>query len=181
VLFAVGGIIGLAVAVASLIQIARGRRLGTGGIAALLVAVIFVVAAARGSGHPRINDFSTDLADPPAFRHAATLAPNAGRDLGYPPSFAAVQTACCADLRPARLAVPVQEAFARARQTAESMPKWTITAADPAGGQLEAVATSSLFGFQDDIVIRVRADGAGASRVDMRSKSLRTRRASGRS
>src|SRR5207249_1400182 len=28
-----------------------------------------------------------------------------------------------------------------------------------------------LFGFQDDIAIRVRADGAGASRVDVRSKS----------
>ena len=51
------------------------------------------------------------------------------------------------------------------------MPAWTITAADDASGTIEAVATTRLFGFQDDIAIRVRADGAGASRVDVRSKS----------
>jgi uncharacterized protein (DUF1499 family) len=36
---------------------------------------------------------------------------------------------------------------------------------------IEAVATSRLFHFRDDIAIRVRADGGGGSRVDMRSKS----------
>jgi uncharacterized protein (DUF1499 family) len=171
VLFAVGGIVGLLVGVASLVQVARGRRLTPGGLAGLVAGVVLVVLAARGAGVPRINDFTTDPNDPPAFRHAATLPPNAGRDLAYPPSFAAQQHACCADLRPARLAVPVEEAFARARRTAESMPSWTVTAADPASGMLEAISTSRLFGFQDDIAIRVRADGAGASRVDVRSKS----------
>jgi len=38
-------------------------------------------------------------------------------------------------------------------------------------GALEAVATSRLFGFQDDIVVRVRPEGEGGSRVDVRSKS----------
>jgi uncharacterized protein (DUF1499 family) len=51
------------------------------------------------------------------------------------------------------------------------MPSWTITQADPGAGTIEAVATTRVFGFQDDIVIRVRPDGDGASRVDMRSKS----------
>ena len=36
---------------------------------------------------------------------------------------------------------------------------------------MEAVATSKLFHFQDDIVIRVRPEGQGGSLVDMRSKS----------
>jgi uncharacterized protein (DUF1499 family) len=67
--------------------------------------------------------------------------------------------------------MPPAEAFARARRVAESMPAWTITAADAANGTIEAVATTRLFGFQDDIAIRVRPDGAGASRVDVRSKS----------
>ena len=49
------------------------------------------------------------------------------------------------------------------------MPAWRITSADP--DSFEAIATSRLFGFQDDIVIRVRADATGTSRVDMRSKS----------
>src|SRR5713226_3671547 len=46
---------------------------------------------------------------------------------------------------------------------------WRISRAD--ADSFEAIATSRLFGFQDDIVIRVRPDGTGTSRVDMRSKS----------
>jgi uncharacterized protein (DUF1499 family) len=111
------------------------------------------------------------LTDPPSFKHATTLGPNAGRDMAYPASFAPIQQACCADLRSARLPVPVDQAFARVKKTAEAMPSWTVTAEDPSAGTLEAVCRSSLFGFQDDIAIRVRADGAGASKVDMRSKS----------
>ena len=37
-------------------------------------------------------------------------------------------------------------------------------------GELEATSTSRLFRFVDDVVVRVRSDGAG-SRVDVRSKS----------
>jgi uncharacterized protein (DUF1499 family) len=120
---------------------------------------------------PAINDFTTDVSDPPAFRHAGSLPANAGRDLSYPASFAALQQSCCADLRPARLAVGPDEGFARARRAAETMPAWTITRAEPETGTIEAVATTRVFGFQDDIAIRVRPDGAGKSRVDMRSKS----------
>src|SRR5439155_9857646 len=143
----------------------RGRRLARGGAAAIAVALVFVAIAARSAGVPRINDFTTDPGDPPSFVHAATLPGNAGRDMGYPPAFAAIQQACCADLRPARLAVGTPDAFVYARKMAEGMPAWTVTDADPAAGRIEAVATSRLFGFQDDIVIRVRPDGDGASRI----------------
>src|SRR5438128_699800 len=57
------------------------------------------------------------------------------------------------------------------RRGAGTVRAWTTTAADGAGGTIEAVATTRLFGFQDDIAIRVRADGTAASRVDVRSKS----------
>ena len=36
--------------------------------------------------------------------------------------------------------------------------------------RLEAIATSEWFGFQDDIVVRIRPEGTG-SRIDIRSKS----------
>jgi uncharacterized protein (DUF1499 family) len=119
-----------------------------------------------------INDFTTDPSDPPAFRHAASLGPNMGRDLGYPPAFAEIQRGCCADLQPVRVAAAPDVAFARARAAAQAMPSWTITDTDPASGTIEAVSTTRLFGFQDDIAIRVRPDADGkASRVDVRSKS----------
>ena len=50
------------------------------------------------------------------------------------------------------------------------MPGWTITAVDPEKGLIEAVSVSRVFGFADDVVVRIRPEGTG-SRVDVRSKS----------
>jgi uncharacterized protein (DUF1499 family) len=169
--YALGGIVALVVGLIAVVQGFRGQGFGTGGAAALIAGVAFVLIAARGRGAPRINDFTTDLADPPTFRHAAALPQNAGRDLAYPADFRPIQQACCADLRPAHLALPPAEAYTRAQQLAASMPSWTVTDGDPNAGTIEAVATTRLFGFQDDIAIRVRPDGANGSRVDVRSKS----------
>jgi len=170
-LFALGGLTAVVVSLVSLVQALRGRAVGLGHAAAMVTGVVFVLLALRGAGVPAINDFSTDLADPPAFRHAGTLSPNLGRDLGYPQSFAATQRACCADLHPARVPLGKVEAFTRVRRFAEHMPAWTVTHADADAGTIEAVATSRVFGFHDDLVIRIRQESDGTSRVDMRSKS----------
>ncbi len=47
---------------------------------------------------------------------------------------------------------------------------WTIVAEVPDEGRIEATDTTALFGFKDDIVVRVRPAGNG-SRVDVRSVS----------
>ena len=47
---------------------------------------------------------------------------------------------------------------------------WQIVATAPAEGRLEATDRTRWFGFRDDVVVRVRPDGAG-SRVDVRSVS----------
>jgi len=170
-LFALGGLTSLIIGLATIVGLLRGRRYGGARTVGVLVGALFVFLAVRGSGGaPPINDFTTSLDDPPAFRHAATLPPNAGRDLSYPASFADTQRTCCSDLRSAKLAEPPGEATARAERVAAQMPQWTVTQVDRDGGMVEAVAESELFGFQDDIVIRVRPDGSG-SIVDVRSKS----------
>jgi len=64
----------------------------------------------------------------------------------------------------------VQKAFREALQGAKSMPGWTLVASDADAGRIEASEKSRWFGFTDDIVIRVVADGVG-SRIDMRSTS----------
>ena len=68
------------------------------------------------------------------------------------------------------LAAAPAQAFALALATARAKPGWTITASDPQAGRIEASQASFWFGFVDDVVIRVEADGAG-SRIDMRSLS----------
>ena len=170
-LFALGGILALLVALASVVQALRGRGFGGGAVAASLAALVFVAAAARSGGGPRINDFTTNPADPPVFVVLATVGPNPNRDMSYPPDFAAVQASCCADLAPARVPADPATTFERARRAAESMERWEVVDASASDGRIEAVATTPLFGFRDDIVIRVRPGPDGGSIVDMRSKS----------
>src|SRR5262249_50794278 len=102
-LFALGGLICLVAAVATVVGLLRGRGLRPGGVVALAGAAILLIAARPGMGVPRINDYTTDLADPPVFTHVASLPANAGRSMAYPPSFAAEQRVCCADLHAAHL------------------------------------------------------------------------------
>ena len=47
---------------------------------------------------------------------------------------------------------------------------WKLTVQDRATGTFEAVDVTSVFGFIDDIAVRVREDG-GEAVVDVRSKS----------
>jgi uncharacterized protein (DUF1499 family) len=169
-LFALSGIAATLVGIVAIVQLARGRGFGLGRLLAVLAGVAFVANAARGAGVPPINDFTTDLKDPPVFRHAATIPANRGRNLDYPADFVSIAQVCCADLQPARVALRPPEAFALAKRVATQVPDWTITFEDPASGTIEAVSTTQLFGFQDDIAIRVR-DGGDVSIVDMRSKS----------
>ena len=169
--FALGGILALVVTILGVIRALRGRGYGASVLAATLGLLVFVALAARGRGAPRINDFTTDMTDPPVFKQAAADPANRGRDMSYPPAFADVQRACCADLVPVHLPSPPAAAFAMVELVAAGMPNWTITRQESPAGELEAVSTTPLFGFHDDIIVRVRPDPAGGSRVDMRSKS----------
>ena len=120
--------------------------------------------------YPVINDITTDLADPPKFVKCTELVPNRGRDMSYPPAFAAEQRKGYANL--AGTVLPIEPLFAVERAVAalESIPGTTIVEVDPEAGRIEAISMTRVFRFVDDIVVRVRPDAAG-SRVDMRSKS----------
>jgi len=169
--FALGGLVSIITGLVSLVQVIRGKPLTLGGGLGILAGLGFFAIALQGAGYPRINDFTTDPTDPPSYRFASALPQNAGRDMSYPKEFAVVQKECCADLHAAIVKVPPAAAFERALGVAKTMPSWTVTQTDPAGGVFEAVATSGLFRFQDDVAVRVRPGDDGTSRVDVRSKS----------
>ncbi len=137
------------------------------GTAALLAAVIFLAPGARV---PRINDVSTDLRDPPSFRRIAALPVHRGEDLTYPERFKAQVRAAYPDLVSILLPDPPARTFERALVAAKAMSLWHLEHADRPGRLIEIVATSKLFRFKDDLVIRVLAQGTG-SRVDLRSRS----------
>jgi uncharacterized protein (DUF1499 family) len=126
---------------------------------------------------PSINDISTDTADRPAF-HAVLAAREAELmdRIDVPePQLSQLQRAGYPEIAPFRAALTVRQAFDEALAVAQLMPGWTIAAADPDTGRIEASQRSRWFDFTDDIVIRVIAD-VGGSRIDMRSASRKGRR-----
>ena len=143
------------------------------GWTAILLALVLLAPLAlmlSGVRRPPIHDITTSFEDPPAF--AAALEANGDRDMSYPEGpadLAELQRAAYPDVRAARLPIPPDEALERARQVADELG-WSVVAFDARSGRLEATATSALFRFVDDIVVRVRAEGDG-SRVDLRSTS----------
>src|SRR6266568_4607143 len=118
---------------------------------------------------PRIHDISTDTQNPPTFVAVLPARQGAENKTDYSPQTAEQQKEGYPDIAPAQLEVPPPAAFERALAAARAM-RWDIVAADPAQGRIEATATTLLFGFKDDVAIRITPDGAG-SRVDVRSLS----------
>lgn len=119
---------------------------------------------------PPIHDISTDTDTPPAFVDVLPLRANASNSAEYAgDSIASLQRAAYPDVQPIMLSDPMSSAFSRALAAASDMG-WEIVAADSTDGRIEATATTTWFGFKDDVVIRVRPEGNG-SRVDVRSVS----------
>lgn len=118
---------------------------------------------------PRIHDITTDTANPPVYVAVVPMRKGAENPVTYSADVAAQQKKGYPDIAPAMLEVPPAQALQRAERAARAMG-WEIVAVAPEDMRIEATDTTLLFGFKDDIVIRVAAEG-GRSRVDMRSLS----------
>jgi uncharacterized protein (DUF1499 family) len=181
-----GGYVGAAAAVVALIAVVAGfvtgnrRNIALGAVALIVGGYVAYVPWSFDQVRyalPRINDITTDTANPPTFTAALPLRAAAKASAAvYDEKFAAEQKKAYADIAPTLTALPPPEAFARALDAAKALG-WTIVASEPAQGRIEATQTSLWFGFTDDVVIRVaaRADGQPGSRVDVRSISRQGR------
>lgn len=158
---------GLIAALAGLVVWLRRRRGGAGAvllglILSLPVAGLGVTFEIAARTTPPINDISTDTDDPPVFWFTATPS-------DYPVQNAGPQRAAYPDVRPLELPVSADEAFAAALALVEERG-WEVLSSDPEESQIEAIATSHLFGFEDEVAIRVIETYTG-TRIDMRSRS----------
>jgi uncharacterized protein (DUF1499 family) len=167
---------GVALGLATIVPTRPGDR-RRGFVAAFLAIVIGVAGAwvpvswfLWSQQLPVINDISSDIADPPAMVALLQLRRGAPNPPAYPGAATAVlQRDAYPDIVPIVLPVAPAEAFKRVDQAAMALG-WDVVARAPAEGRLEAIDTSQWFGFRDDIVVRIRAEGTG-SRIDIRSKS----------
>jgi uncharacterized protein (DUF1499 family) len=136
-------------------------------IAAGIIPVLGMVKARQV---PPIHDITTDTAMPPVFVALAarrSAAPN-GLDYGGP-ELVAAQKRAYPDLTPLQLKLAPEAVFGRTQQAVRELG-WELVEANRSEGRIEAVDTTALYGFKDDIVVRIRADGDG-SRLDVRSAS----------
>jgi uncharacterized protein (DUF1499 family) len=126
---------------------------------------------------PAINDVSTDLDSPPSFMISARAREaRAGR---APPAFneagAAQQKTAYPEVQPMLVDLEADQAYQLALRIARDLG-WRIVDANPPNlrvdgvAQIEATDRSLLFGFVDDIVIRIRPL-AIQTRIDIRSTS----------
>lgn len=174
VVFVGGAAAVLALAGLALALVRRRWALAAVAMASLLIAAVSVAVpvgfARRAAAVPPIHDVSTDTVQPPAFvalRQARTAAPN-GADYGGP-AVAAQQERAYPDLAPLRFTAAPDRVFAAA-EAAVRASGWTVAAVVPGEGRIEATASTPWFGFKDDVVVRVTADGGG-TKVDVRSAS----------
>ncbi len=112
---------------------------------------------------PEINDISTDTLDAPVFWDMPT-------PTDYPGGKSAdLQRAAYPDVLPLKLAAKPEKVFENALALVKSRG-WTVVASTPEEGRIEATASSLLYGFVDEVAIRVKPADAGTL-VDMRSRS----------
>lgn len=177
--FAIGQLLALAallVSLAGLMRTRRGVRAGRGRAAAgltlsviLLLPLAFFLPAALSV--PPIHDITTDTQNPPQFSAIKALRTEVENDLTYAgPPVASLQQEAYPDIVPLILPLSPAQAFGKAKSVAAEL-RWRIVSANPETGYIEAVDETLLFGFRDDIAIRITADEAGATRIDIRSAS----------
>ena len=138
-------------------------------VIALAVATPPIMLWQQAQQLPHLHDISTDTDQPPAFVAVLPLRRNARNPVEYDAATAAEQKRGYPDIVPVVLKMPPALAFARAEQAARAMG-WDMVAAAPQDLRIEATDTTLLFGFKDDVVIRI-SPHANGSRVDMRSLS----------
>ncbi len=168
---------GIAAVVLALVALAATRPRGAG---LVLLLVAFVLGATaflvpwglsqKAKGKPPIHDITTDTRNPPTYVAVLPLREDAPNPTTYGgESVAEQQRRAYPDIQPLELRLSPSRAFDRALDAARAMG-WDIHAAEPADGRIEATATTTWFGFKDDVVVRIRARGDG-SRIDVRSVS----------
>jgi uncharacterized protein (DUF1499 family) len=131
-----------------------------------LLVVVAVVLPRLGDVAP-LHDVTTDPEDAPSF---APSAPERTEEASRE-RILALQRDVHPDVAPLVVPLPPDRALELAEQVARDQSRWEDVMADPASGVVWAVAVSGIFGFRDDVVIRVRPAEGGDSRIDMRSRS----------
>ncbi len=150
-----------------------GRDAAIGALWAVLALSPVAYLAVEWMDFPKVTDVSTDVVDPPLYREAAILRAGRLNSARSPsPEERARIRISWPEIVTRRYSVGSDLLFFVTRRLVEE-EGWTVTEmVQPAGdgerGRIEAVARTLIFGFEDDVVVRVLPEPSG-SRIDLRS------------
>lgn len=130
---------------------------------------VLLIVALSGQDVPPIHDITTDTDDPPRFEAVQELREEGSNPLDIDEEVIAQQRAAYPDLETLESARNYRDSYALALETARDLG-WEIVRDDPNAGFIEAVDRTTIMGFKDDVVIRVRT-GEDTVLVDLRSAS----------
>ena len=170
-----GGLIVAAVAlILSLIAALRTRPGTATALAGIAISVAFgslpVMQMIKASSLPQIHDITTDTDNPPVFIALAEARQAAPNGLDYRGAeIASQQRQAYPTIVPYETSLAPDQLFNKAEKIASEFG-WEIAEAVPEEGRIEATDTTLLYGFKDDIVIRITPTDQG-SRLDIRSMS----------
>ena len=123
---------------------------------------------------PGIHDISTDTDNPPEFSVLVAERLETDNDLIYEDEVvgaetAEIQRAAYPYVQTLASELSVVDATNRAAEVLQNQGL-EVANVDPNAGLVEATATTAWFGFKDDVVVRVVAEGSGSA-IDVRSVS----------
>lgn len=124
---------------------------------------------------PRIYEVTTDPGNPPRFDKIASLRTGEGVN---PPVFqrstVKLQNEAYPDLQPLPIDRPTDATYSAVRDAVQKLNWHIVSEVPPSDGQpgmIEATHQSLVFGFRDDIAIRMSPMPAGGTRVDVRASA----------
>jgi uncharacterized protein (DUF1499 family) len=122
---------------------------------------------------PRLYDISTDLTSPPAYDRVSKIRQAQANPVHYDPAFARLQAAAYPDIKPMLVGRPLADTYTAVRDALKALSWKVIDEQTPEGGRtgyIEAADRTLIFGFTDDIAIRITGSSK-ASKIDIRSSS----------
>jgi len=178
--FFYGAQLGLGLALIGLIQLLFGffkkrkPHLTSGGLTLVLALVPLLLSVLlvgiSGFKAPMIHDISTDMNNPPEFSIANSLRTAEENSLEYAgESIASLQAEAFPDIQSLITTINPKESHKRAIKSVDALG-WVLIVDDTQNGSIEAYDKSRVFGFIDDVSIRITATDDG-SKIDVRSVS----------
>jgi len=172
IIAAIGVVVGIAALIAANKRGLTGDKpaIYSGMAISVLILAVMGLQISAGVGVPPIHNISTDVNDPPQFDVVVALRGEQANSLEYPADEnASLQQQAYPWVKTLETERDPADSFAHAVGVLQNMGLELVNEA-PLQGLIEATATTFWFGFKDDVVVRIRPNGAG-SVIDVRSVS----------